>query len=92
MQWGEKFLDYAWQYKFRIVNYPSVLEDARQIIGESFSVRKISVLQYKEFLPAMEKASTAGAGDGEDGDGEDDDTMVIVPWDEGLPPASLSRM
>lgn len=89
MQWGAKFLDFAWQYKFRIANYPSALEDAGQIIGGSFSVRKIPVSQYNDFLPAMEKASTGGAHDGEDA--EDDDFMAIVPWDDGSSSASLSE-
>jgi hypothetical protein len=82
MTWNQKFVDLAWQYKFRIVNYPSALEDAGQIIGSSFDVRKITVKQYNEFLPAMEKLSKPRSRDDEDE--EDDDVMAIVPWNDGL--------
>ena len=84
MTWTPKFLDFAWQYKFRVVNYPSALENVGQIVGGSFTLRKISVAQYKEFLPAMEKASRPRSGSADDGEDEDDDAMAIVPWDDGL--------
>ncbi|KAJ7747632.1 hypothetical protein DFH07DRAFT_962425 [Mycena maculata] len=42
MPWTEKFLDYAYRYKLRVVNYPTLLEDANQIIGtHNFLLKKV---------------------------------------------------
>lgn len=77
MTWNQKFVDLAWQYKFRIVNYPSALEDAGQIIGSSFDVRKLTVKQYNDFLPAMEKLSRPRSHD--DKDEDEDNAMGLSP-------------
>lgn len=88
MQWGKKFLDAAWEHKFRIVNYPSVLEDKGQIIGDTFDLKKISTSQYKTFLPAMELVNgRKGRKVADDAEDDDDDVVVamaIVSWDEGM--------
>jgi hypothetical protein len=88
MTWNRKFLDLAWEHKFRIINYPTALEDISQIIGSnSFDLKKIGLTQYKEFMPAMEKANMPRPEEGEqdEQDEQDEDAMQIVRWDDGKP-------
>ncbi|KAJ7463381.1 hypothetical protein FB451DRAFT_1404023 [Mycena latifolia] len=80
MQWGPKFLDLAFENKFKLVNYPTVLADEGWIIGGTFPV-KITIGQYKTFMPAMEKAEKA-KGLANDEDEDSDEAMVIMAWDE----------
>ncbi|KAJ7084083.1 hypothetical protein C8R44DRAFT_753203 [Mycena epipterygia] len=98
MQWGPKFLDAAWEHKFRIINYPSALEDSEQIIGGKFEVKRISTTQYKTFLPPMQQANKRKAGnaadDAEEEDQEEDDSegaMAIVSWTEDEKELSLEE-
>ncbi|KAJ7090718.1 hypothetical protein C8R44DRAFT_891884 [Mycena epipterygia] len=88
MQWGPKFLDLAWEHQFRIINYPSVLEDCKQIIGDRFDVKKVSAHDYKMFLPPMQQANkrkVGNAADAEEDNEEEDNSnvaMAIVSWEE----------
>ncbi|KAJ7450466.1 hypothetical protein FB451DRAFT_1410436 [Mycena latifolia] len=81
MQWGPKFLDLAFENKFKLVNYPTVLADEGWIIGGTFPVKKITIGQYKTFMPAMEKAEKA-KGLANDEDEDSDEAMAIMAWDE----------
>ncbi|KAJ7713199.1 hypothetical protein DFH07DRAFT_974801 [Mycena maculata] len=80
MQWGEKFLDLAWEHKFRIINYPAALQDKNQIIGKNFNLKKLNVDDYAKFLPAMQRAISRQALEGEE-ESDEDDAMAIVAWD-----------
>ncbi|KAJ7096970.1 hypothetical protein C8R44DRAFT_889556 [Mycena epipterygia] len=88
MQWGPKFLDLVWEHQFRIINYPSVLEDCKQIIGDRFDVKKVSAHDYKTFLPPMQQANkrkVGNAADAEEDNKEEDNSnvaMAIVSWEE----------
>ncbi|KAJ7127421.1 hypothetical protein C8R43DRAFT_1134682 [Mycena crocata] len=74
MQWGDKFLDTAWQNKLRLVNWPKVLaKDGKIIGGGKFSAKKLQMKHFDQFLPAMVSAER-----GEDVEG----VMAIVPWTE----------
>ncbi|KAJ7450640.1 hypothetical protein FB451DRAFT_1410328 [Mycena latifolia] len=81
MQWGPKFLDLAFENKFKLVNYPTVLADEGWIISGTFPVKKIMIGQYKTFMPAMEKAEKA-KGLANDEDEDSDEAMAIMAWDE----------
>lgn len=85
MQWGAKFLDAAFEHQFRLVNYPTVLEDLDQIIGLRFDIKKISTSQYKTFLPAMQAANRCRPTEDEEDDDEDIEVaLAIVSWSEGM--------
>ncbi|KAJ7179967.1 hypothetical protein C8R43DRAFT_941705 [Mycena crocata] len=74
MQWGDKFLDTAWQNKLRLMNWPKVLAKDRKIIGGGkFSAKKLQLKHFDQFLPTMVSAER-----GEDVEG----VMAIVPWTE----------
>ncbi|KAJ7487118.1 hypothetical protein FB451DRAFT_1391967 [Mycena latifolia] len=80
MQWGPKFLDLAFENKFKLVNYPTVLADEGWIIS--------TIGQYKTFMPAMEKAEKA-KGLANDEDEDSDEAMAIMAWDEEEMASSL---
>lgn len=85
MTWASRFLDLAWKYQFRIINYPAALRDANQIIGSSsFDLKKIGVAQFQEFVPALTKANRIHTGDDDDDDdSEGGDAMAMVSWEDG---------
>ncbi|KAJ7495246.1 hypothetical protein FB451DRAFT_1387295 [Mycena latifolia] len=76
MVWGPKFLDLAYKNQFKLVNYPTVLADLQFVIGGDFGLKKIGIAQYKEFMPALEKAQLNSRDD------EDGDIMIMVPWED----------
>ncbi|KAJ7495584.1 hypothetical protein FB451DRAFT_1164313 [Mycena latifolia] len=78
MVWGPKFLDLAYKNLFKLVNYPTVLTDLQFVIGGDFRLKKIGIAQYKEFMPALEKAQLNSRDD----DDDDDDVMMMVPWED----------
>lgn len=89
MQWGVKFCDFAFENQFRLVNYPETLEQAGQIIGSvTFNAKKITLKQFKEFMPAFEKANNPNLAAAATDDGDDDDdndaqqAVGLVAWDE----------
>ncbi|KAJ7442426.1 hypothetical protein FB451DRAFT_1414144 [Mycena latifolia] len=75
MVWGPKFLDLAYKNQFKLVNYPTVLADLQFVIGGDFGLKKIGIAQYKEFMPALEKAQLNSRDD-------DADVMMMVPWED----------
>ncbi|KAJ7082512.1 hypothetical protein C8R44DRAFT_753773 [Mycena epipterygia] len=78
MVWNEKFLDLAFRGKFRIINYPVVLENIGQVIGaEQFNTKAPSVKEYNSFMPALERAAKKGTDD----DPEGEPVIRIVPWE-----------
>ncbi|KAJ7077207.1 hypothetical protein C8R44DRAFT_755255 [Mycena epipterygia] len=78
MVWNEKFLDLAFRGKFRIINYPVVLENIGQVIGaEQFNTKARNVKEYNSFMPALER----GAKKGTDDDPEGEPVIRIVPWE-----------
>ncbi|KAJ7434986.1 hypothetical protein FB451DRAFT_1418475 [Mycena latifolia] len=80
MVWGPKFLDLAYKNQFKLVNYPMALADLQLVIGGDFGLKKIGIAQYKEFMPALEKAQLNSRDDDEDD--EDTDVMMMVPWED----------
>lgn len=84
MVWNEKFLDLAFRGKFRIINYPVVLENIGQVIGaEQFNTKAPNVKEYESFMPALERAAKKGT----DEDPEGEPVIRIVPWE----PSELLR-
>lgn len=84
MVWNEKFLDLAFRGKFRLVDYPVVLENIGQIVGlEQFNTKLPNVREYDAFMPALERAAKAGTAE----DPEGDHVIRIVPWE----PSELFR-
>ncbi|KAJ7484360.1 hypothetical protein FB451DRAFT_1392918 [Mycena latifolia] len=77
MVWGPKFLDLAYKNQFKLVNYPTVLADLQFVIGGDFGLKKIGIAQYKEFMPALEKAQLNSRDDDNDAD-----VMMMVPWED----------
>ncbi|KAF8133160.1 hypothetical protein K438DRAFT_1787676 [Mycena galopus ATCC 62051] len=70
IMWNNKFIDVARVNQCRVVNYPTALRDAGQIMGTAgFSLKSI---KPATFMPALEASVQT----------EDDKVMHIVPWDE----------
>ncbi|KAJ6524063.1 hypothetical protein DFH09DRAFT_1096225 [Mycena vulgaris] len=77
MMWGPKLLDFLFKARCRVVNYPPALEDVGRQMGGSFNLKKISLVTYKGFVPAMQKANQQMQEGKEPGE----DVMGIVLWD-----------
>ncbi|KAJ6553760.1 hypothetical protein DFH09DRAFT_1318783 [Mycena vulgaris] len=77
MMWGPKLLDFLFKARCRVVNYPPALEDIGQQMGGSFNLKKISLVTYKAFAPAMQKANQQM----QEGKELGEDVMEILLWD-----------
>ncbi|KAJ6521273.1 hypothetical protein DFH09DRAFT_1373076 [Mycena vulgaris] len=78
MRWGVKFIDAAREGKCRIINYPSALRDANQVIGTAaFVLKKIKSATFETFMDQLvnANASTSMTSD-------DDDIMCLVSWSD----------
>ncbi|KAJ6555763.1 hypothetical protein B0H19DRAFT_1070938 [Mycena capillaripes] len=79
MRWGVKFIDAAREGKCRIINYPTALRDANQIIGSAaFVLKKIKSATFETFMDELVKANASSStSDG------DDSVMRLVSWNDG---------
>lgn len=79
MRWGVKFIDAAREGKCRIINYPTALRDANQIIGSAaFSLKKIKSATFETFMDELVKAN-ASLSTSDD----DNNIMRLVSWNDG---------
>ncbi|KAJ6555782.1 hypothetical protein B0H19DRAFT_1070952 [Mycena capillaripes] len=78
MRWGVKFIDAAREGKCRIINYPTALRDANQIIGSAaFVLKKIKSATFETFMDELVKANASSStSDG------DDSVMRLVSWND----------
>ncbi|KAJ7204066.1 hypothetical protein GGX14DRAFT_398378 [Mycena pura] len=79
MAWNERFLYLAWKGKFRLINYPSALQNIGQIIGGNYNPKKPNVPEFQAFMPAFEKASSENPEQYDD-DIDTSTALAIVPW------------
>ncbi|KAJ7040114.1 hypothetical protein C8F04DRAFT_1254261 [Mycena alexandri] len=81
MPWAENFLDAVWKAGCRLVNYPTALADKNLIVGKSsFTLKKIPLLVFKEFMPDVLDVLKAESQDSSHPLQES--IMRIVHWDE----------
>lgn len=79
MRWGVKFIDAAREGKCRIINYPTALRDASQIIGSAaFSLKKIKSATFETFMDELVKANASSSTSD-----DDDNVMCLVSWNDG---------
>jgi hypothetical protein len=79
MRWGIKFIDAAREGKCRIINYPTALRDANQIIGSvAFALKKIKSATFETFMDELVKANTSSSTSD-----DDNNIMRLVCWNDG---------
>ncbi|KAJ6471981.1 hypothetical protein C8R45DRAFT_1104195 [Mycena sanguinolenta] len=80
MPWKAPFCDLAWAAKCRLINFPTALWEARQVIGDQFEIKKVKAKTFKDFMPDFIQANRPQEQDDDDYV-DPSQVMVIVPWD-----------
>ncbi|KAJ6480232.1 hypothetical protein C8R45DRAFT_1100822 [Mycena sanguinolenta] len=80
MPWKGPFCDLAWAAKCRLINFPTALREARQVIRDQFEIKKVKAKTFKDFMLDFIQANRPQEQDDDDYV-DPSQVMAIVPWD-----------